>query len=241
MKRQKKRITEPPPGLSWPVAVGGHQIKSAAINVIVDNPPQVTREYIYQSSQEKNIARNCINSNDTRSWVDKHRPNNIEDLCVAPRRVQDIHDWLTSRGESSSKSPLQQKGMLVLVGTPGVGKSTTIRTLCHKLRYKILEWSEPSMRHNIQNTMFPTQSPLDSWEEFLRSAGLGYRSLLGISNGGNIYGTCNEDTVVENGEAYSNHGSGTRMKVEGNESNVSLIMIKDIPYLHTPEAHQRFR
>jgi cell cycle checkpoint protein len=74
-----------------------------------------------------------------------YAPTCSEDLCVAPKKVQKFRQWLE---ESSSSG-----GLLILIGNPGIGKSTMVQLFCPHRH----EWvEEPS-----------STSPLQSFLRFL--------------------------------------------------------------------------
>ena len=80
-------------------------------------------------------------------WTDLYAPSRVSDLCVASKKVHQVQEWLVS-------STLG--GMMVLVGSPGIGKSTMVKLLCRK----IYEWvEEPSC-----------ESPIQSFKSFLQKS-----------------------------------------------------------------------
>jgi hypothetical protein len=71
-------------------------------------------------------------------WTDRYAPTKLEDLCIAPKKVKQVKEWLEDG----------TAGMLILVGSPGIGKSTLVKILCRKVH----EWvEEPSCVSPIQS------------------------------------------------------------------------------------------
>jgi Rad17 P-loop domain len=71
-------------------------------------------------------------------WTDQFAPTEVADLCVAPKKVKQVQEWLDDGAA----------GMMILVGSPGIGKSTMVKLLCRKVH----EWTEePSCSSPIQS------------------------------------------------------------------------------------------
>jgi cell cycle checkpoint protein len=79
-------------------------------------------------------------------WTDRYAPTKLEDLCIAPKKVKQVKEWLEDG----------TAGMLILVGSPGIGKSTLVKILCRKVH----EWvEEPSCVSPIQSFASFLQQP----------------------------------------------------------------------------------
>ncbi|KAL4802638.1 Rad17 cell cycle checkpoint protein-domain-containing protein [Aspergillus unguis] len=72
-------------------------------------------------------------------WSQRYAPRNLEELAVHKRKVRDVEQWLNEAFGGRS-----HRGLLVLKGPAGSGKSTTISLLSDKLGFSILEWNSPS-------------------------------------------------------------------------------------------------
>lgn len=112
----------------------------------------------------------------------------------------------------------KQKKLLVLVGSPGIGKSTTIRVLAMELGLDILRWNEsyvPRGHDTFRNGLLSVErsSPIDSFQEFLQHGGTGLASL----------------------DLLKNDGSSS------SSSAKFVILLEELPNLHGPDAAQRFR
>ncbi|OQR81054.1 hypothetical protein ACHHYP_16824 [Achlya hypogyna] len=74
-------------------------------------------------------------------WNDKHCPTSMEDLCVHPKKIQEVVSWLRhNAGSSNSK----RQRLLFLCGPPGVGKSTIVRSAAAALGLDIKQWKDTS-------------------------------------------------------------------------------------------------
>jgi cell cycle checkpoint protein len=108
--------------------------------------------------------------------------------------------------------------LLVLVGSPGVGKSATVRVLAKELELDVLSWNESYVSRG--NDSFGSgllsiehSSAIDSFREFLQQTGTGFSSL----------------------DLSKNKGSPST------SNKKSIILLEELPNLHGPDAVQRFR
>ncbi len=192
MKKSTKRNTrKPPPRLSWPASL-------------------VTENYDADKHRRKRL-RKIENS---LLWVDKFAPIASVDLCVAPKKIKECEAWLKEATNLTSSAP--RKKLLVLVGSPGCGKSTMVRVLAMELGLEVHTWNESFVAKSWGDRNFDLAlsvehtSALDSFEEFLVQCGAGFSSLQ-----------LTTDTVAV--------------------AKRSLVLLEDLPNLHGPEAERRFR
>ena len=90
-------------------------------------------------------------------WVDKYQPTSTKDLCIPPRKIIEAQSFITHYPQLSK--------LMVLIGSPGIGKSTLIRVLAeYELRCNVLQWSDSYREEG--------QSQLKSFELFLSQAGV---------------------------------------------------------------------
>jgi cell cycle checkpoint protein len=162
-------------------------------------------------------------------WAEAHAPTSIESVCVAPKKAKEILQWLEEGGDSS--------GLLVLGGSPGIGKSTAVRVLARTHGFALHEWSESvssssSAFYNPEILAQPT--PLDSFEAFLQQSRVGYSSIVsscgGRTSGDPINGT--RSRAVSSSKTASNTAK---------KDQRSLILLEEIPNLHGAEMEDRFR
>lgn len=171
--------------------------------------PAAARVSLSQSSRKR--PRSSQSSSDAASslWVDKYRPKDAAKLCVAPKKVKEVRSWMQDSSSSSSS-----RRMLVWVGSPGVGKSTTIQVLASELGWTVHEWSDSYSTHFQRNSSLLSvdqTNSLGSFEEFLQQTGAGFAPL-----------------------ALSSSSSSTPPRK-------SVILIDELPNLHDRQAEERFR
>ena len=61
-------------------------------------------------------------------WTDQYAPTEVSELCVAPKKVKQVQEWLEDGAG----------GMMILVGSPGIDNSTMAKLVCNKVH----EWVE---------------------------------------------------------------------------------------------------
>jgi cell cycle checkpoint protein len=117
--------------------------------------------------------------------------------------VEEVRCWIETRSPSEK--------MLILIGSPGVGKSTLVRLLAKELDWTLHEWSDSYSNKNDPLGPISVEqiSPLRSFEEFLQRTGAGFRSLIGAE--------CRASTAK------------------------SIILLDELPNLYNAEAEKNFR
>lgn len=154
-------------------------------------------------------------------WIDKHKPKSSTELCVAPKKVKEVRAWM----ESATANRASAKKLLVLVGSPGIGKSTMLRLLAKEMGLAVCDWNES---HNPRTyaggycgiMSVEESSPLDSFEEFLQQSGAGFSSL--------------QLTNIAPASSLSPVTARSRSKNY-------IILLEDLPNLHGSESELRFR
>jgi len=131
---------------------------------------------------------------------------------VAPKKVKECKRWMV---EALSASLPRTKRLLVLVGAPGIGKSTMVRVLARELDLEVHSWRD-SFAQKIrgqgeidQLMSVERSSGLDSFEEFLTKCGKGFSCLPLTSQKSNV--------------------------------RRSIILLEDLPTLHDNATAARFR
>jgi cell cycle checkpoint protein len=237
---QKKR--RPPLRLSWPASLS--QGSTASIGkgpTLKDNLKQQEIRWDQRHKDDAsgkgtnisgrkrarkadNHTQNTVmdeynNTNNVVMWVEKFAPKSSSELCVAPKKLKEIKSWVQNSMSSISKSQQQQQKLLVLVGSPGIGKSTTIRIIARELNTSILSWNESFHQRTSTDIhsggLFSVEqtSALNSFNEFLQQSGSGIASLQVVSS--------SEDRSINNSNA--------------------IILLEDLPNLHGVSAELRFR
>ena len=184
-------------------------------------------------------------------WTDKYLPQSIADLCVAPKKVKEIQAWMTN----GTASTTPHSKLLILVGSPGIGKSTAVRLLAKEHGIHIHEWNESlsdgsGNRRPESLSSIAQESPLSSFERFLQQASVGYSSLSFSST---IH---TKSTFHQNYQTSTNKRRRTnsvpasfvspsqdcnRPVNQSPQSSKSIILVEDLPNLHGPDAELRFR
>lgn len=110
---------------------------------------------------------------------------------------------------------------LILVGSPGIGKSTAVQCLAREKDLEVVEWREslsvawqPNAYTSIEH-----ESPIRSFESFLTQNAVGYTSL-----------------------ALEQNSSANPPSRQQNPSyQKSIVLLQDLPYCHNVEAYDRLR
>lgn len=200
-----KRQPRKPQRLSWPtLLIGGRN--------------SIPSEKTGGRKKRQRLAESKL---DDAMWVDKFAPTRIGELCVAPKKVKLCTEWLKEATTSIGRSAGNKK-LLVLVGSPGIGKSTMVQVLSRELDLEVHCWNESFIprsqgsAHVDEIVSLQQSSAVDSFAEFLQEAGTGY-SALPLTSG---------------------HGSKTHVTVGRKRS---IILLEDLPNVHGADATVRFR
>ena len=240
-----KRRRNPPPRLEWP-APGPLSLSNQ--NPIPASSGSFQKQFhdIKRSTIKKQFTikkhREALHKidNDNMMWIEKYAfIDDAKDLCVQNRKVDEVRTWMKSALRACYRSSADYtrnvddnvSKLLLLVGSPGIGKSTMCRVLAKELGLDLLEWNDATTStstscsystYGADNSLFSSsyQSPLSSFEEFLQSAGTGCNSLDLSSS---VYQ--NEEKRIEN--TSSKKGA--------------MLFIEDMPNLHSSDAEKKFK
>jgi dephospho-CoA kinase len=106
-----------------------------------------------------------------RLWTDKYVPQASKDLAIAPKKVNEVSSWM--------KEPPGR--LMILVGSPGIGKSTMVQCLAKEQKINVAEWTETTSGNGVR-----------SFEAFLQHANLlpvsEQRSIILVDEIPNLYG-----------------------------------------------------
>ena len=193
-------------------------------------------------------------------WTDKHAPKCTKDLCVAPKKIDEVKQWLDSHTncrQTKRESSVQSKTiieedldpwempdewetdvlspdakLMILVGSPGIGKSAMVHALAVDLNLEILTWNDAHHAEFVDyreshsmDAYLPYQSQMNSFEEFLSAGGVGMDSLE-LDVGGD---DDDDDRPTMKGSK------------KGEQTHGSMILIEEIPNLYNAQAAQSFR
>ena len=111
-------------------------------------------------------------------WIDKHAPQLIKEVCVAPKKIEEVRQFLNSHVEYTTYqrrrtnnnhnhqqqdnavvnpwdipiNPIQpQTKLQILVGSPGIGKSILINVLANELNIEVLRWNDIHVDYNMNS------------------------------------------------------------------------------------------
>eukprot|EP00956_Cyclotella_meneghiniana_P032530 scaffold89939_cov51-Cyclotella_meneghiniana.AAC.3 len=175
-----------------------------------------------KSSERLSSKTSVAKSASTQLWIDKHTPQTASNLCIAPKKIEEVRNWLSTHiqtrqrrrnngGYSMYEAP--PTPLMILVGSPGIGKSTLVRVLANEMKLEVLTWNDVHTEYmqSSGDEYVPYQNQMGSFEEFLIGAGTGMDSL-----------------VDEKDDRYESFDG-------------SIILIEEIPNLYNAEAAQLFR
>jgi Holliday junction resolvasome, helicase subunit len=224
------------------------------------------------SSFKKNNNRTNSSSSSTSSppllllWTDQYRPLSCKDLCVAPQKINVLKQWIQDfvgnnhhdhsihnldhhhHHPKNQKNALVQKKVLpklcILVGGPGIGKSTMVRVIAKEMNMSVMEWNDTcgdyrggGLRHGLttsnsssdSNSGSGEKSSMDLFEEFLHSVALPYKS------------------VLEEHETLDNNNNKNQGTIQPSLFG-SIVLLDELPNLYGSSQHailpvlqQRFR
>jgi len=231
---------------------------------------------VKSSTSRQSLSSSPESSYGSLMWVDKYAPTNAADLCVAPKKVKEIREWMVQThsppqsDQSWSRSAAMDGGyqqqqqqqqqrepivprLLVLVGSPGVGKSSTVHVLASELGWTVHQWNDAQQdtaagggySHDAALSV-RWQSQLSSFGEFLGSAGSGF-SPLALDGGGSAAAAAGGggggglSSTVSSGRKRKSSASVALSTSTSDRSKGSIILIEDIPNLYNPEAEMTFR
>lgn len=170
MENRKKRAKAAagPLRLAWP----GGGTKSIG--------RQATLVSSQSSSQEASRKRKRNKKKVDKSlWTDKYAPTSSTNCCVAPKKSKDIRAWLTAASNPNQRAPR----LLILVGSPGIGKSTIVQVLATELGWNVHEWSDSctSLPYGGGGgnalASVDRSNALESFQDFLDRTGAGFSQL----------------------------------------------------------------
>lgn len=84
-------------------------------------------------------ASSADGSVDQRPWSERFGPINLDELVVHKKKVADVRTWL----DHVISGRMRQR-LLILKGSAGTGKTTTMQLLAKDMGFEILEWRNPT-------------------------------------------------------------------------------------------------
>lgn len=164
--------------------------------------------------------------------IEKYKPTQSKELCISSRKVKEVREWI-----ENSYIDGNRRKLLILLGDPGIGKSTMCTIIAKELNISIIKWNndESILLDNSNINILATaahnnnkSSSIKSFEEFLSSSVNGYSKLdIDYDTANNSSSSSNSVLDKENYDIKSNKRS--------------LILIDDLPYIHRAHAQEAFR
>ena len=195
---------------------------------------------------------------DSEMWIDKYAPRTAEELCVAPKKVEEVRSflarhasrararrrrrpeerpapagkpWDAPAGHDNDGAAFPAAALLLLTGSPGIGKSAAVRALAREMRMEVRAWHDapaeyrPGGGERRDGAYLPYQSQLRSFEEFLRQGSAGLEAL-------EVDGTGGEGSTGEGSSSDDEDGGWERADERGqkrrNDYVGSLILIEEV-------------
>jgi cell cycle checkpoint protein len=177
--------------------------------------PPPTQKFRKTSSGGREPSISVVNE-DKRPWVVQFGPANLEELAVHKRKVGDVRNWL-----EAAYNGKRQK-VLILKGSAGTAKTTTIELLAKDMGVQVTEWKNPA---GSDLTSEGSMSASLQFEDFVGRAGRSGGLSLAISG---QEGVISDQEPVDEAQA-----AGGRQ----------LLLIEEFPntFSRTPPALQSFR
>lgn len=116
-------------------------------------------------------------------WLEKITPKSVEDLCIHPKKIEEIEAWLNNSMVNHSSPSL-----LHITGPSGSAKTIAMKILCKEMNYDIAEWITPldvdiirsiSTKNDDENDITYRVSQSDKFEQYLLQSSR-YASLFNI-------------------------------------------------------------
>lgn len=126
-------------------------------------------------------------------WTEKYRPQSLDDVIGNPGAVGTLRQWAESWNNG-----IPEKRALVLIGTPGIGKTTSAVALAHDMGWSLVEMNASDQRTGaaiediaIRGSKFNTFS-VDG--EYL-DTGKGQRKLIVLDEADNFFGNVDRGAI----------------------------------------------
>ena len=235
----RQRLLRPPLRLNWPSSLAHRDTETKRPQRTTDNHRIMatlkrSRPLTLSSSALASISTYGESSNNINDlWAVRYTPQSSTDLVVATKKVQEIRQWMKFHTNANRRTLSKESKttvtytyappMLILVGSPGIGKSTCVRCLADELQFDISEWTESfvsnfanGQRSNgYENNLYiQCSNPLDSFEQFLQQCG---SDILPLS------------MQVPISRSQHSHLAN------------KLIVIDELPYTHSTDAKLRLQ
>lgn len=129
----------------------------------------------------------------SQDWTEKYRPKTLDGIIGNPKVVSELRSWAESWNRG-----IPSKRAVVLIGTPGVGKTTSAEALANDMGWGLVEMNASDQRTGdvirdiaVRGSNFNTFG--DSGEYL--SAGSGGRTLIVLDEADNFFGNADRGAL----------------------------------------------
>lgn len=180
--------------------------------------PPPTQKFRKTSDGGRTPSISVVNE-DKRPWVVQFGPSNLDELAVHKRKVGDVRNWLNAAYNG------KRQRVLVLKGSAGTAKTTTIELLAKDMGVQVTEWKNPA---GSDLSSEGSMSASFQFEDFIGRAGRSGGLTLAVSG--------QED-------AAGDHGLSTDFTGDQTADVRQLLLIEEFPntFSRTSPALQSFR
>ena len=79
-------------------------------------------------------------------WIEKYRPKSLKDYYIDEEQLETVKEWLYNYTNNLEEVP----PFLILVGKPGIGKTTLAHLIYNEFNYEIIETNASDIRNKRQ-------------------------------------------------------------------------------------------
>ena len=126
-------------------------------------------------------------------WTEKYRPQSLDDVIGNPGAVSTLKMWAESWNNG-----IPEKRAVVLIGTPGIGKTTSAEALARDMGWSIIEMNASDQRNAdaiedvaIRGSRFNTFSDEGDYLD----TGKGQRKLIVLDEADNFFGNADRGAI----------------------------------------------
>lgn len=158
----------------------------------------------------------------TESWYKLYEPQQLTDLCIHYKKLNDIKQWITHNSTALYHRQSGAQSLLILAGPTGTCKSITIKLLCQTLGYNCVQYDHVGIdNHNTPyNNVHETK--LEQFRSFL-SHSIRYHSVVSSFHNNN---TTKPNDIIE--QQLPHHSR-------------NIIVLEDVPFIGTDEYRHEYQ
>ena len=126
-------------------------------------------------------------------WTEKYRPQSLEEVVGNPAAVNTLKAWAESWNNG-----IPEKRAVVLIGTPGIGKTTSAEALARDMGWSIIEMNASDQRNAdaiediaVRGSRFNTFSDEGTYLD----TGKGQRKLIVLDEADNFFGNTDRGAI----------------------------------------------